>query len=277
LLLLKTRLVQLSPGGSDDVLLKQRIRPKLGAFGELSFVGSGDKTVETEQLGERLKSLGVRVDWKRVQTLTRERNNIEHYAAKLSNDALRALASAVLVIVRDFTTAELKQDPAKLFGAEAWAYLIENKDVYDAERAACLESFHGIVWPHTDLGPVVGSYTCPECDSQLVRPVDPTEHFEDLAFACRSCGGSAEAADFVERALRQYNPHDEYRAVQEGGDDPLEQCPECDRCTYIVEQQACPLCGYELEYTECMVCEEELTLDDQDNGGLCSYHAEPRE
>lgn len=276
LLLLKARLVELSPEKSDDVLLKQRIEPRLGAFGELLFVGSGRKTVEAEQIRERLQSLGVDVDWARVKALTEERNNIEHYAAKLSNDALRALASNVLVIVRDFTATELKQDPAQLFGAEAWGELIKNKEVYDAERAACLSSLQEVKWPH-DLGSAIGAYTCSECASQLVRPVDPEASFEDLDFGCRSCGCEVSTPEFVERALRQHYPHDEYQAVLDGGTDPLAQCPGCESDTYVVDRQACPLCGYELEYTECMVCEEELTVDDQRFEGLCGYHAEPRE
>jgi len=276
LLLLKARLAELSPENSDDVLLKQRIEPTRGPEGEVSFVGSGKKTVEAEQIRERLTSLGVHVDWRRIKALTDERNYIEHYAARITDDALRAIASSVLVIVRDFTEAELKRDPAALFGAEAWADLIRNKDVFDAERAACIEALKQIDWPH-ELGAVIGAYTCDDCTSPLMRVVDSAEPFEALVFSCRSCGCEVACEEFVEGALRRHYPHDEYRAVHDNVSDPLDTCPECGNLTYVAERQGCSFCGYELDYTECMVCGEELRLDDQDNGGVCSYHAEDRD
>jgi hypothetical protein len=43
LLLRKARLLELSPEGSDEVLLKQKIRPRLNSAGGVDFVGTGKK------------------------------------------------------------------------------------------------------------------------------------------------------------------------------------------------------------------------------------------
>ena len=45
-LLLKSRLLELSPAGSDEILLKQKIKPRLDTSGTVEFVGTGKKTVE---------------------------------------------------------------------------------------------------------------------------------------------------------------------------------------------------------------------------------------
>ena len=62
LLLFKEKLRLLSPAPSDEVLLKQKIEPKITTTGDLLFRGSGRKTVDVQQIQERFKSLGILVE-----------------------------------------------------------------------------------------------------------------------------------------------------------------------------------------------------------------------
>jgi hypothetical protein len=50
LLLFKEKLRQLSPAGSDEVLIKERIRPSRDADGSVTFRGEGRKTVDVQAI-----------------------------------------------------------------------------------------------------------------------------------------------------------------------------------------------------------------------------------
>ncbi|MES1174032.1 MAG: hypothetical protein ABUL62_06860 [Myxococcales bacterium] len=270
LLLLKARLLELSPEGSDEVLLKQRIKPKL-TDGGLEFVGTGQKTVEVEEIKQRLSSLGVNVDWTRIETLTKERNYIEHYHARTSNDALRGIAANVLVIVRDFTTNVLGQDPRVLFGDKAWEQLLSNSEVFEAERNECLAAIRAVSWASQGLAGAIESYACTECSSQLQRPKDASAGLDDLVIACRSCGHEANADEFVEEALRDCAAFSSYRAIKDGDRDPIGTCPECGQETFILDEDSCARCGSGRTYDRCIRCNAHLEIDEQELEGLCGY------
>jgi len=91
LLLFKSKLVELSPPGSDEVLIKQKVVPILDPTGALQWKGSGKKTVDVQQIQDRFSGLGITVDWKRLDRINEYRNNIEHNFGSLSQDAVREL------------------------------------------------------------------------------------------------------------------------------------------------------------------------------------------
>jgi hypothetical protein len=74
LLLYKEKLRQLSPPGSDEVLIKQNIHPKLNPSGQLEYVGYGKKTVDVQKIKERFKSLGIDVNWSLFENISDIRN-----------------------------------------------------------------------------------------------------------------------------------------------------------------------------------------------------------
>lgn len=271
ILLLKAKLLELSAPGSDEVLLKQKLKPRLAKSGSIEFVGTGRKTVELDEIKSRLTAIGVVVDWERIERLTRERNNVEHYYPQITDEALRGLAADVLVIVRDFATRELGHDPIDLFGEACWQRLLENKEVFDSERRDCLEALGGLRWP-TDIARCASEeYACSQCAAQLFHPTGSSKDIEELEIQCRACGDTTKAGSFVEAALREYLAGDRYEAVKDGGRDPLADCPGCFRKTFLVEEGICATCGHELEFLSCMQCDSPLEADDQHLEGLCGY------
>lgn len=273
LLLLKACLLDLSPEGSDEVLLKQKIQPRRDDDGRLEFTGSGKKTVDVEEIKQRLTALGVQVDWKRIDRLTRERNNIEHYYPQVSDEAMRGLAVDVLVVIRGFTSDELGRDPRELFGDDAWEHLLKNKEVSDAERAACVAALRSVPWQSETLASACEDFPCPDCASRLWYPADPSAENDDRSFQCRACGKALGEDEFVEQCLDEHCAYDAYRAIKDGGEDPLADCPNCFLHTYVVEEGACARCGYEREYTECLRCSADIGIEEQELGGLCGYCA----
>lgn len=79
LLVFKEKLRLLSPADSDEVLLKERLRPVRLQDGTISFVGTGRKTADVQQIKDRFDSLGIAADWKRFKDLVLVRNELEHY------------------------------------------------------------------------------------------------------------------------------------------------------------------------------------------------------
>jgi hypothetical protein len=271
LLMLKARLQSLCPPGSDDVLLKQRITPRLGATGQVEFVGSGGKTVDAHEIRQRLEALGVKVEWKRIQRLTDERNNIEHYYASVSNDAIRGLVSEVFVIIRDFAALELGQDPKVLLGEDAWTQLLENKEVFDREREDCIRSLRAVQWGSPTLAEAILELSCDACGSSLLRARDPAVTLDEMELVCRSCEAQITADEFIAAALEEHCGYEAFEAERHGGEDPLADCPGCLQRAFIVAEGGCARCGYELDYTNCIRCDAGLGPDEQDLGGLCGY------
>ena len=271
LLLLKARLQELSPEGSDEVLLKQRISPRKNSSGTLDFIGTGKKTVDAHEIRQRLSALGVTLDWKRLERLTAERNNIEHYYPQVSHDALRGIATSVLVIVRDFAKRELRREPRELFGDKSWELLLDNEGVYDSERRECGEALGQVAWPNPVLLEACEGYSCPACGAQLMHPVDPKLPFEQLELKCRSCGEVVAEEQFAEGAIHELFEPDRYYAAKKGGVDPLGHCPNCVSETFSLEHDKCLRCGYEREHEECVRYGAALAVDEQELGGVCSY------
>ena len=62
--------------------------------------------------------------------------------------------------------------------------------------------------------------------------------------------------------------------MTDGGDYPLDECPECARNTFIVCECRCANCGFDLDGYECAICGEQLSVDEYryGSGSLCSYH-----
>lgn len=273
LLLFKEKLRQLSPPLSDEVLLKQTINPKINSNNELFFIGSGKKTVAVQQIRERFESLGIYVDWKRVDTIVELRNNIEHYYTGQSAIRLRELIADTFLLVRDFTTVQLKLAPVELLGEKTWNALLEIGEVYARELDDCLGERTKIRWPANILRMVADQVRCLKCDSELMKPIDTTaQGTPSLQFLCSSCGASYPFEELAENAVDVCLSAEAHVAIKDGGDSPYEDCPECDRATYIVACGLCAACGYTLEFSECPVCGRSLSVSEQEFGGLCSYH-----
>ena len=112
ILLFKHKLAKLSPPGSDEVLIKQYVLPSPNRIshqievlikqyvlpirtseGNIEWQGQEKKkkTVDVQRIWERLESLNIRVDWKRVEAINKYRNNIEHYYSSEPHDSIMDL------------------------------------------------------------------------------------------------------------------------------------------------------------------------------------------
>ena len=272
LLLFKEKLKELSPSDSDEVLIKQYIKPIVNSDGSVAFVGNGNKTVDVFQIEERFKSLGVEVDWKRFKKIIKVRNDIEHYCSSESDTRLKELLSDCFLIIRDFVTDHLCYEPIELLEESTWSALLEVTEVYRKELEDCRKKFTLIKWNSETLDAVSEAIRCTHCHSQLVKPTNPEKEPQILKFHCSSCGEYFLFEEIVSELVSEYYEADNYISVKDGGDSVTTDCHECGEDTYVIAEDQCVKCGASRRYQSCSLCGEYLSTDEQDLNGLCGYH-----
>jgi len=273
LLLFKEKLRELSPVGSNEVLIKQNITPKADSRGNVELRGSGKKTVDVQQIRERFTALTISVDWKRFEDIVHIRNDIEHYCTTETASRLKELLADSFLIMRDFITSQLGYEPVDLLGEETWNVLLNQANVYNKELAECKVEQDKIAWNSSALQEISEYLRCPHCQSELLKPTNPTEdHIPSIEFHCASCGKESLFEDLAESAANSCYEWEMYIAMTDGGEPPLTQCHECGTETYVVEEDLCARCGTSKEFHECFLCGATLDTSEQDFGGLCGYH-----
>ncbi|AEG00418.1 hypothetical protein [Methylomonas methanica] len=273
LLLFKERLRELSPPDSDEVLIKQRIQPEFDANGVVVFRGEGKKTVDVQQIEERFSSLGIEIDWRLFKKIVGIRNEIEHYCTTESTDRIKELVADSFIIIRNFLSGQLGYEPIDLLGEQIWGVLLDVAEVYQRELDDCRKAISLIEWNSDAMSNMAIHLRCSQCDSALIKPIDhDTESNYSLEFSCSTCGFVSSIDEMTEAALNEAFEYEIYYAVKNGGDSPIDTCPDCGRETFIVAEDLCAACGGSLSYYECRVCCEALGVDDQYFDGLCSYH-----
>ncbi|WP_286378591.1 hypothetical protein [Acinetobacter towneri] len=117
LLLFKHKLSDLSPTGSDEILIKQKIMPRLNGD-QLLWVGEGTKTVDVQGIKDRFKHLDIEVDWVRLDEINKYRNAIEHYHSPALPTAVKKLISNSFLVIADFIRDYLDEDPRNLLSPD---------------------------------------------------------------------------------------------------------------------------------------------------------------
>lgn len=270
LLLYKHKLSELSPAGSNEVLLKQRILPVKNTSGDVKWLGKGKMTVSRQQIEQRFKSLNIVVDWKRVDRMAKFRNDVEHYYSPMSHDAMRALIAAAFVLISDFVRKHLYREPRDLFGADAWNVLTNVAEVYSMEKKRCTDRIQRVEWKFSILEKSLQDYLCPECASGLIDISDPSACREDISFKCLSCGVGWDFEAVAGAAVGEYLAYANFRSIKQGGEPLIEECPTCMRNSYIIEDNICVICEESIE-NECSRCYGEILIEEYDESGLCGW------
>lgn len=269
LLLAKEKLARLSPPGSGDILIYERIVPEM-VGGAIQFVKHGNKTAEYGTIKQRFNSLSVDFDWDRMGKIQTQRNDIEHHYAKASPAALKSVVANSFIIIRNFVTSELNRDPRDLIGDDCWGLMLSESEVYEAERTRCIENLMELnVYESAYLETALLNMHCDECGSDLILLQSGSFAEDDAKFVCNKCG------DVFSRSasgiLNDYYHYIEYMSIKDGGDGVITDCPECLGETYVFEEDQCCSCGYTRTYKECARCCGAIGVDEQHFRGLCSY------
>ena len=274
LLLCKEQLHRLSP--SDDLLLAQRFEPRPAGAGKISIVPVGRNTVGIDEIKKRFDRFGIAFDWKRFEQIAEIRRFIEHAYLKGTRDRAKQAVADAFILIRHLLVDVLHEDPLAKLGAECWNALLENADLFEAELKVCRATLENVAWKTEAAAKALDSLACPSCRSSLIRQRTPdnTDQFE-MSVYCVACGENHELGSVLSLAFDDVFGAEAHMAVKDGGDPPIETCPECGEETYVVEERRCAACDFELpEDASCAVCGTGLSAQEYgEYGGLCSYHA----
>jgi hypothetical protein len=272
LLLYKEKLRRLSPPDTQEVLIKQKIKPSFDKNGKIIFIGSGKKTVDHFQIKERFDALNIKIDWGKLERINNIRNNIEHYYSTNSSQETIEVVANSLNLIKDVLIDHLDEDPIDLLGEKCWNSLIHTAEVFEEEYKKCIELLDQVPWNSEVLKNAFSEILCPECDSPLVKPMDLSSDLPDLSFSCIACREEFFLSNLLEDYLERYFAADIYYHHKDGGELPLDRCPHCFKNTYLLEENKCANCGSSKDYDECTICGSELGMDEQEDG-LCAYHS----
>lgn len=285
ILLLKEKLVRLSPEYDPELLIKKLLVPQKNKAGDIVFIGKGKKTVDLNDIKTRFENLGVKVDWRRLEEISRLRNDLEHYYTDKSPSLVREILAKSFLIIRDFLTNELGESPVSVIDRDLWPILLGIEEVFSAEQEACKESFEKFHWKYETINQAIRHAKCYFCESSLVQLVQHGPYKDTPAgrpffsecftkMRCNSCGEDIDyLPDFFEKCIEEFFYADLYLAATKGGMPPVDDCPECDKNTFVFEEDCCVVCDYKPEHANCARCYNHISLDEQDLNGLCSYCA----
>lgn len=271
LLLFKERLRELSPPGSDDILIKQIIQPALHPDGTLYFGGSSSKTVDVQQIRLRFASLRVKVDWSQFEVVTSARNNAEHFCVTLSAVRVKEILADAMHIMHAFIRDELRREPVELLGSATWGALLSLADINAREQESCAQARAEINWGDPLTQSVSANLRCTKCESLLLTPSD-TSHDDprQIRFLCVACGAAdISYQDMVEAAARKHFFADLYIAHTQGGELPLITCSRCKKEAFAYEYDRCVACGNQEVLVMCRGCGEYFDEGDTNEEELC--------
>lgn len=270
LLLFKHKLNLLSPADSNEVLIKEKVVPDLGPNGHVKWVGRGKRTVDVQQIRERFQSLGISVNWDRVDRINKFRNDVEHHYTNLSRDAMRDLISNCFLVIRNFVSKHLNIDSKDFLGEDAWNTLTSVREVFEKEKEECTQTIESIEWGSDSLLSALISFKCTDCGSPLINIREPNTDIYQNVFYCKSCETYWDFEDIAEKAIGEYFAFEHYLSFTDGNEVPTIQCPECSLNTYIIDEQRCAVCHASFEH-KCGRCGIEIPPEEIDGSGFCSF------
>lgn len=268
LLLFKHKLSELSPNGSDEVLIKQKIIPKI-EIDSIIWVGEGKKTVDVQGIQERFKSLNINVNWKKLNEVQTYRNNIEHYYTTASPGSVQKMISDSFIVIVNFIQDHLEEDPRELLGLDTYEVMRSIDEVYEADKAICLQKLKSLNYFTNTIYEILVTTTCSECSSGLITSSETNVDACDTDYICRSCNHGFDYENLVTKAFEKKYAVS-FRDIANGAEDTSSECPECDGYLFY-DEGVCICCGHEISLV-CDVCDtpippsEVLGFD-----GTCSY------
>jgi hypothetical protein len=269
LLLLKEKLRQESPMGSNEALLYEKIVYQRAPDGRVVFIGTGKKTVDVAQIQERFKNLGLALDTAPLNQLQKIRNDIEHHdASKHPHAKVQAAIAATFVLVARVLEDHLGQKSNSVLSDKVWQTMLKEAGTYKEIEERCRRSKAGMVGVPDAAAKLLECLECPECGSSLLEAM--TGDYIESEYECRVCGEKTTLAAVMPPALAAAYSGAKYEAHKNGGVDPIGTCPTCGEDAFHVEDDICLVCCERRPYEHCERCSAELSLDEQETG-YCSW------
>lgn len=206
LLMFKHKLAELSPAGSNEVLIKSGVSISLDNNGQIQWTGNANsrKTVNVYEIEKRFQLLNITVDWKKIEEIQDYRNNIEHYFDNRDEDDIRKMILDIYLVVHQFIVEQLNNEPQNLFDEMNGGFdkFIEKY----AEEKWSSEEF----WEIKDGGESIIGF-CPNCNKKTFISKLNKCLYCDSEIENRTCEACGEHIHVDEMESYPYCGHCSYR------------------------------------------------------------------
>jgi len=268
ILLFKSKLLDLSPSDSNEVLIKKKTVPVIRC-GKLQFMGIGKNTIDIEDIEKYFESLEIKTKWNTIKQIQHERNYIEHYYANTNIKSLRGLIVKTVDVVDDFIKNEIKKDPRDLL-TDTWDLLLEIKKEFLTDKQNRDDKIDEYFDFDDNQKTIIKNIYCSDCGSELLVPKEKTNNIDAAIMECIDCSNEIKVIDVFENTVDELYNYDSSKRIRDGYHERVQTCPECNKNAFDIEKNICYHCSYE-GYTECKQCGSGLDIDEQEYSGLCSY------
>lgn len=228
------------------------------------------KSVDSETIIERLENLcDIKLeesDKLDLKNLRKRRNKAEHFEfdehiLSVQSSIHKSISILIKIMVDYYNFDEFSDEEAQLFADIKETMRTLEKHYNDAKAIAqkTLEQ----------TGNSVNAITCPECEEKFLLIDDGVKCY----FCEYEDSGESAAQNYIQNIIGI----DEYSTVKDGGDYPLEECPECGAESFVYdcegEKAICFDCGYlcnKDDLSACSCCGVLFHENTEDGVGICS-------
>ena len=242
LLLAKEVLVRRVPMASPEEVIRSNYKPVPDGEGGIIYTPETLRTIDFETINKRFKDFNLPIKPSELQYLGDIRNNFEHHFSDKPHQEVRdAIAKAFPFVSELFRLID--EEPVECLDG-SWQVMLDLREFYERELDACRKSFDEVEWPSGYLTKV--EISCTKCDSDLVEQVDSKNKiYQCLSCRCRRCGNRMSPEEAMASALQSHFFHEIYIAMTDGGESPVQTCPDCGFETYLLteEEVGCVSCG----------------------------------
>lgn len=232
-------------------------------------------TIDVSTIQKRFEGFDIEVDWDVIYKLQACRNHLEHLHPANTLGEVADFVAELFPILRDFIQSQLNEQPAELLGP-AWHIMLQHHKFFAETRKECEAAWSDAGVPEK-MQPWLKQCQCEECGSFLLTPrkdqldegCNVTHQEDTFEYVCLTCSHS----DLIVPLMIETLDNAHFCDPRNGDEPSIEDCLECDHATFIISDQCCLWCEAELDDKECWACGEALGQYDQDNDGLCGYHA----
>jgi len=242
LLLFKYKLVLLSGDETNAVLIKQNIVPVMDSYGTVIWKGMGNKTIDVVGIKSRFKSLGISVDWKIFDRISRHRNEVEHFFSPSSEDEVTELLADCFIVISRFLSEQLSMDAKEVLGEESWQVLLHAYEVYEFEVENSARTINALEFYHDVIKRIFLAFRCIRCSSPLIKPSQLGGEAEESSFCCAECDAGYTYDDVCNMGVPDFYLSSFWSGVA-GNEHPFSNCKECEQGLFLKEFRVCTACG----------------------------------
>lgn len=193
----------------------------------------------------------------KFRELKKRRNRIEHFSVKENDKAIISLVSNVLSYIIEIIKENIEIGQLSNKSQNLYKEIIQQSSDFEELNQLILSKLK----PNLDKlrNEKIKIVECPECYRQTM-PIDGT-------YECLFCSILYEPEDLAYQYIENILGISKYITFKDGGDFPLEHCPECDHETLVLMGDS---------YL-CLTCGEEWQSSDLDNCNYCNKVYLPKE